>query len=46
MSDRSEVLDTLRGLGFGEDDATTLADHFLDAEAPGSAGTGSRGSSG
>ena len=40
MSDRGEVLDTLRGLGYGEDDATTLADHFLDAEARGSAGTG------
>jgi (2R)-3-sulfolactate dehydrogenase (NADP+) len=40
MSDRSEVLDTLRGLGYGEDDATTLADHFLDAEARGKRGHG------
>ena len=40
MSDRGEVLDTLRGLGYGEDDATTLADHFLDAEARGKRGHG------
>ena len=40
MNDRNEVLDTLRGLGYGEDDATTLADHFLDAEARGKRGHG------
>ena len=40
MNNRSEVLDTLRGLGYGEDDATTLADHFLDAEARGKRGHG------
>jgi len=38
MNDRNEVLDILRGLGYGEDDATTLADHFLDAEARGKRG--------
>jgi len=27
-----DVLETLRGLGFGDADARTLADHFLDAE--------------
>jgi LDH2 family malate/lactate/ureidoglycolate dehydrogenase len=27
-----DVLETLRGLGFGDGDARTLADHFLDAE--------------
>jgi (2R)-3-sulfolactate dehydrogenase (NADP+) len=40
MSSRDEVLETLRGLGFGADDATTLADHFLDAEARGKRGHG------
>jgi LDH2 family malate/lactate/ureidoglycolate dehydrogenase len=40
MSDRSEVLNTLRGLGYCEDDANTLADHFLDAEARGKRGHG------
>ena len=40
MNDRSEVLNTLRGLGYGANDATTLADHFLDAEARGKRGHG------
>ncbi|HKB20257.1 MAG TPA: Ldh family oxidoreductase [Gaiellaceae bacterium] len=40
MSVRDDVLDTLRGLGFDGDDATTLADHFLDAEARGKRGHG------
>jgi LDH2 family malate/lactate/ureidoglycolate dehydrogenase len=40
MTDRGEVLDTLRGLGYGEDDANALADHFLDAEARGKRGHG------
>ena len=31
--DEREVLQTLTGLGFGEPDARTLADHFLDAES-------------
>jgi L-2-hydroxycarboxylate dehydrogenase (NAD+) len=35
-----EVLETLRGLGFGEQDARTLADHFLDAERRGKSGHG------
>jgi LDH2 family malate/lactate/ureidoglycolate dehydrogenase len=35
-----EVLETLRGLGFGESDARTLADHFLDAERRGKTGHG------
>jgi LDH2 family malate/lactate/ureidoglycolate dehydrogenase len=35
-----EVLATLRGLGFGEADAGTLADHFLDAERRGKTGHG------
>jgi LDH2 family malate/lactate/ureidoglycolate dehydrogenase len=35
-----EVLETLRGLGFGEPDARTLADHFLDAERRGKTGHG------
>jgi LDH2 family malate/lactate/ureidoglycolate dehydrogenase len=35
-----EVLDTLRGLGFGDGDARTLADHFLDAERRGKTGHG------
>ena len=40
MSTRDEVVETLRGLGYGDDDATTLADHFLDAEARGKRGHG------
>jgi LDH2 family malate/lactate/ureidoglycolate dehydrogenase len=40
MSTRDEVLATIRGLGYGEDDANTLADHFLDAEARGKRGHG------
>ena len=40
MSTRDEVVETLLGLGYGEDDATTLADHFLDAEARGKRGHG------
>jgi LDH2 family malate/lactate/ureidoglycolate dehydrogenase len=40
VSARSDVLDRLRGLGFGEEDATVLADHFLDAEARGRKGHG------
>jgi (2R)-3-sulfolactate dehydrogenase (NADP+) len=35
-----EVLDRLRGLGFGEADAHALADHFIDAEARGKRGHG------
>ena len=35
-----EVLETLQGLGFGEADARTLADHFLDAERRGKTGHG------
>jgi LDH2 family malate/lactate/ureidoglycolate dehydrogenase len=35
-----EVLETLRGLGFGDSDAKTLADHFLDAERRGKTGHG------
>jgi LDH2 family malate/lactate/ureidoglycolate dehydrogenase len=35
-----DVLATLRGLGFGEDAARMLADHFLDAEARGKRGHG------
>lgn len=34
------VLETLRGLGFREEDARTLADHFLDAERRGKTGHG------
>ena len=37
---RADVLETLRGLGYGDDDANTLADHFLDAEARGKHGHG------
>ena len=40
MTNRDDVLDTLRGLGYGDDDANTLADHFLDAEARGKRGHG------
>jgi LDH2 family malate/lactate/ureidoglycolate dehydrogenase len=35
-----EVFKTLRGLGFGDEDVRTLADHFLDAERRGKAGHG------
>ena len=35
-----EVMPTLTALGFGEADARTLADHFLDAEARGKRGHG------
>jgi len=38
--DEHEVLQTLTGLGFGEADARTLADHFLDAERRGKTGHG------
>jgi (2R)-3-sulfolactate dehydrogenase (NADP+) len=40
MSKRDEVLETLRGLGFGDEDATVLADHFVDAEDRGRRGHG------
>jgi (2R)-3-sulfolactate dehydrogenase (NADP+) len=40
MSNRDDVLDTLQGLGYSDDDANTLADHFLDAEARGKRGHG------
>ncbi|HEY7016948.1 MAG TPA: Ldh family oxidoreductase [Gaiellaceae bacterium] len=36
----SDVMDTLRGLGFSEADASTLAEHFLDAERRGKRGHG------
>ena len=35
-----DVLETLRSLGFGDADARTLADHFLDAERRGKRGHG------
>jgi LDH2 family malate/lactate/ureidoglycolate dehydrogenase len=35
-----DVLETLHGLGFGDADARTLADHFLDAERRGKRGHG------
>jgi LDH2 family malate/lactate/ureidoglycolate dehydrogenase len=35
-----DVLETLKGLGFGAADARTLADHFLDAERRGKRGHG------
>jgi LDH2 family malate/lactate/ureidoglycolate dehydrogenase len=35
-----EVEPYLRGLGFADDDATALADHFLDAERRGKRGHG------
>ena len=35
-----EVLETLRGLGFGDADTKRLADHFLDAERRGKTGHG------
>jgi LDH2 family malate/lactate/ureidoglycolate dehydrogenase len=37
---RSDAVARLRGLGFADGDARTLADHFLDAEARGKAGHG------
>jgi LDH2 family malate/lactate/ureidoglycolate dehydrogenase len=37
---RESVLKTLTGLGFSDADASTLADHFLDAEARGKSGHG------
>ena len=40
MSNRAEVLETLRRLGFRDEDAEVLADHFLDAEARGKRGHG------
>jgi (2R)-3-sulfolactate dehydrogenase (NADP+) len=40
MSNHDDVLDTLHGLGYSDDDANTLADHFLDAEARGKRGHG------
>jgi len=40
MSTRDDVLETLRGLGYDEEDVNTLADHFLDAEARGKRGHG------
>ena len=40
VDNRGDVLATLTGLGFAEDDANVLADHFLDAEARGRRGHG------
>jgi LDH2 family malate/lactate/ureidoglycolate dehydrogenase len=40
MTSRDDVLETLRGLGYDDADAYTLADHFLDAEARGKRGHG------
>jgi LDH2 family malate/lactate/ureidoglycolate dehydrogenase len=40
VSERGDVLETLLGLGYSDDDAGTLADHFLDAEARGKRGHG------
>jgi len=40
MSNRAEVLETLRRLGFRDEDAEVLANHFLDAEARGKRGHG------
>jgi LDH2 family malate/lactate/ureidoglycolate dehydrogenase len=40
MTERDDVLGTLQGLGFGDEDANVLADHFLDAEARGRHGHG------
>jgi len=37
---RDDVLATLRGLGYDDADSSTLADHFLDAEARGKRGHG------
>jgi len=40
MSTRGDVVETLRGLGYSDEDANTLADYFLDAEARGKRGHG------
>jgi L-2-hydroxycarboxylate dehydrogenase (NAD+) len=40
MRSRNDVLGQLRQLGFGQEDADVLADHFLDAEARGREGHG------
>jgi LDH2 family malate/lactate/ureidoglycolate dehydrogenase len=40
VGNRGDVLETIRGLGFREEDAEVLADHFLDAEARGKNGHG------
>jgi LDH2 family malate/lactate/ureidoglycolate dehydrogenase len=40
VSEREHVLATIRGLGFAEDDAKVLTDHFLEAEARGRDGHG------
>ncbi len=40
MSARTDVLQRLSSLGFGEEDVAVLADHFLDAEARGRTGHG------
>lgn len=40
MSNRQHVLQRLGKLGFRDEDASTLADHFLDAEARGRSGHG------
>jgi LDH2 family malate/lactate/ureidoglycolate dehydrogenase len=40
MTVGDDVLETLRELGFGDEDANVLADHFLDAEARGRHGHG------
>jgi LDH2 family malate/lactate/ureidoglycolate dehydrogenase len=38
--DERDALETLKGLGFDEADAATLADHFIDAERRGKTGHG------
>src|SRR4051795_9633764 len=40
LPDEREALETLRGLGYDEADARTLADHFIDAERRGRTGHG------
>lgn len=40
MRSRADVLKQIRQLGFGEEDAGVLADHFIDAEARGREGHG------
>jgi LDH2 family malate/lactate/ureidoglycolate dehydrogenase len=40
VRNEEDVLGALKGLGFGEADARTLADHFLDAERRGKRGHG------
>jgi LDH2 family malate/lactate/ureidoglycolate dehydrogenase len=40
LPDERQVLERLTGLGFSEDDARTLANHFLDAERRGKRGHG------